>query len=170
MLSIRVARACAALAGIGALGLGLPEFARAAGADGKHTIGATAQIVVRDTGATLRARVDTGAHTCSIDARDIEVVGAAADPQSDIGKAVRFRGRDGKWTEAVIAGAAMVRTADGRTAKRYEVDLVLQWGEVEKQVRVSLNDRSDLTYPMLVGRNFLLDDIVVDVSIDRGDE
>lgn len=166
MRNIRVPWACAALGAV-ALGLSAPA---AAGVDGKHTIGATAQIVVRDSGATLRARVDTGAHTCSIDARDIDVAGAAADPRDEIGKAIRFRGRDGTWTEAVVAGAATVRTADGRTARRYEVDLVLQWGAVEKQVRVTLNDRSDLTYPMLVGRNFLLDDIVVDVSLDPGED
>jgi len=138
-------------------------------AQSKPTIGATAQIVVRDNGAKFPARVDTGAHTCSIDARDIEVAAPGEDPEDDIGKVIRFRGRAGDWIETRVTGAVKERTADGKEATRYEVDLTLQWGAIEKEVRVTLNDRAGLTYPMLVGRNFLLDDIVVDVSRDRDD-
>jgi hypothetical protein len=34
---------------------------------------------------------------------------------------------------------------------------------------VSLSDRSDLKYPLLLGREFLEDDFVVDVSLDNPD-
>jgi hypothetical protein len=37
-------------------------------------------------------------------------------------------------------------------------------------VLVTLNDRADLDYPLLVGRNFLFDDFVVDVSLDNHDK
>jgi len=34
-------------------------------------------------------------------------------------------------------------------------------------VRASLNDRTEMTYPFLMGRNFLRDNFVVDVTRDR---
>lgn len=168
MRSLDLAATVAGVGCIAALVLGC-QLRESRPADTKHTIGATARIVLKSNGATLPARIDTGAHTCSIDAREVEVADSADDPRDDIGKPIRFRGRDGDWITTAVAGAATVETADGKATTRYEVDLTLQWGEVEKEVRVTLNDRSGLTYPMLLGRNFLLDDIVVDVSLDRDD-
>jgi hypothetical protein len=39
---------------------------------------------------------------------------------------------------------------------------------VEKKVLVTLNDREQMKYPLLLGRNFLRDDFLVNVS--QGDE
>jgi hypothetical protein len=37
---------------------------------------------------------------------------------------------------------------------------------MEKKVLVTLNDRENMKYPLLLGRNFLRDDFVVNVSLD----
>lgn len=140
----------------------------------KRTIGATAEIVEKAWGVTLPARVDTGAHTCSIDAEQVEVRDAAEDEKQNVGKQIRFLMRGGDegsdWIETKITGYATIMTADGREATRYEVRLTLMWHDFEKEVKVTLNDRSKLPYPLLLGRNYLRDDFVVDVSLDSDDK
>lgn len=63
-----------------------------------------------------------------------------------------------------IAGAPKVQTSED-AEQRYMVWLTLRCREVEKRVLVTLNDRTDMTYPLLIGRNFLRDDFVVDVGM-----
>jgi hypothetical protein len=36
-------------------------------------------------------------------------------------------------------------------------------------VQVTLNDRQSMKYPLLLGRNFLRDDFLVNVSLDKKD-
>jgi hypothetical protein len=140
----------------------------------KHTIGATAQIVEKAWGVTIPARVDTGAHTCSIDAEKVEVTDEVEDKRQNVGKRIRFLMRDGDkksdWIETKIASCATIMTADDQESLRYEVRLTFEYHGVEKEVLVTLNDRADLDYPMLIGRNYLLDDFVVDVSLENNDE
>jgi hypothetical protein len=38
---------------------------------------------------------------------------------------------------------------------------------VRKEVLVTLNDRTSMEYPLLVGRNFLQSDFLVDVDEDK---
>jgi hypothetical protein len=138
------------------------------------TIGATANVVEKTWGVVIPARVDTGAHTCSLDAERIEVTDEVADKRQNIGKQIRFLMRDGDekkdWIETTISSCATIMTADDKESLRYEVRLTLEYGGVEKEVLVTLNDRADLDYPMLIGRNFLYDDFVVDVSLDNHDK
>jgi hypothetical protein len=119
----------------------------------------------------LPALVDTGAHTCSIDAERVDVENEAEDKKQNVGKRIRFLMRDGNaesdWIETTITGVVTIMTADEKESLRYEVRLTLERNGFEKEVQVTLNDRSDLPYPMLLGRNYLLDDFVVDVSIDE---
>jgi hypothetical protein len=140
----------------------------------KLTIGATASIVEKTWGVVIPARVDTGAHTCSLDAEKVEVAGEVADKRQNIGKTIRFLMRDGDerkdWIESTIASCATIMTADDKESLRYEVRLTLAYHGFEKEVLVTLNDRADLDYPLLVGRNFLFDDFVVDVSLDNHDK
>jgi hypothetical protein len=37
-------------------------------------------------------------------------------------------------------------------------------GELEEIIEVTLSDRSDFEFPILIGRNFLTDNAIVDVS------
>lgn len=138
----------------------------------KTTLGATADVVELQSGITLKARVDTGASICSLHCKQIEISEPAEDPEENSGKKVRFllESPDGKshWLEATILGFAGVRQASG-TSGRYRVRLRLSCGGIEKDTLVSLNDRSEMQYPLLLGRDFLGDDFVVDVSRDNPD-
>jgi hypothetical protein len=138
---------------------------------GPHMIGATTRVTEVTTGLALPARVDTGATSCSIHCEKYVIKGAAADPQANIGKRVRLliSNKEGKakWVEAKIADRVTVHTPE-RDDERYKVRLRLRWNDVEKKVLVTLNDRENMKYPVLLGRNFLSNDFLVNVSEDAG--
>jgi hypothetical protein len=135
-------------------------------------IGATTLVTEVTTGLPLPARVDTGATSCSIHCETFEIKDAHADPKENIGKPVRFllKNKDGKdqWVESKIVDHVRVRTAE-RDDERYKVRLQLRWEDVEKKVVATLNDRQKMKYPMLLGRNFLRDDFLVNVSMDASE-
>jgi hypothetical protein len=146
--------------------------AQAAAAVPARLIGATATVTEVSTGLPLLARVDTGATTCSIHCEAIEIADAAPEPQDNIGKPIRFlvKNKDGQaeWLQAVIAGHVIVRTSE-RADGRYKVLLNLRWQDVEKSVLVTLNDRQHMKYPVLIGRNFLRDDFLVNVAWEHSE-
>ncbi|MGI9428772.1 MAG: RimK/LysX family protein, partial [Bythopirellula sp.] len=61
---------------------------------------------------------------------------------------------------------SVIKTSE-REETRYKVPVTLNCLDVKKRVLVSLNDRSHMTYPMLLGRNFLQGDFVVDVDLKQ---
>ena len=127
-------------------------------AGSRPLIGATADVAVAEAALTFRARVDSGAHTCSVHAEDIRVENGAPDPAGNVGKPVAFTlvSPDGRRIPMTlpVAGVSTVRTSEG-SERRYQVELTLETGGVSKRVRVNLNDRARMTYKMLLGRNFL---------------
>jgi hypothetical protein len=134
-----------------------------------RVIGATTVVTEVSTGVPLPARVDTGATSCSIHCELMEIEDPHPDPRKNIGKPVRFLVKygesEGKWVETKIVDHVTVRTSE-REDERYKVKLRLRWEDVEKRVIATLNDRQRMKYPMLLGRNFLRDDFLVNVSKD----
>jgi hypothetical protein len=134
-------------------------------------IGATTIVTEVTSGLALPARVDTGATSCSIHCQKYMIKGAVANPKENIGKRVRLLISDkqgkAKWIQAKIADHVTIRTPE-RDDERYKVRLRLRWNDFEKKVLVTLNDRENMKYPLLLGRNFLRDDFLVNVSQDVG--
>jgi hypothetical protein len=137
-----------------------------------YRIGATATITEVSSGLPFDARVDTGATSCSIHCEALEIDDPSDDPKENVGKPVRFqiKNNDGQtqWIEAKIAGHVVVKTSEKKD-ERYKVQLNFRWQDVEKKVLVTLNDRQHMNYPLLLGRNFLRDDFLVDVTLDQTD-
>jgi hypothetical protein len=135
-------------------------------------IGATTTVTEVTTGLPFPARVDTGATSCSIHCEAIKIKDAAPEPKDNVGKPVRIliKNSDGEeqWVKTKIAQRVKVRTSE-QEDERYKVPLKLRWQDVEKKVLVTLNDRDKMKYPMLLGRNFLRGDFVVDVNLHDGD-
>lgn len=133
----------------------------------KRVIGATADIIEAASGFRLLARIDTGATSCSIHADQVEVEDEAKKMIDNIGKKVRVQLRDAKgktaWVETEIADTVRVKTSEEKE-RRYKVWLTLRHREVERRLHVTLNDRSHMEFPVLIGRNFLCGEFVVDVE------
>ncbi len=134
-----------------------------------HRIGPVTTITEVSTGVPFPARVDTGATKCSIHYEAFEIEDAAESPADNVGKRIRIliESPDGEqeWISTKIVDHVTVRTTTDDD-ERYEVRLKLRWQDVEKKVRVTLNDREKMQYPLLLGRNFLRGDFLVDVNLD----
>jgi hypothetical protein len=132
-------------------------------------IGPVTTITEVSSGLPFPARVDTGATTCSIHYEAIEIEDAAKNPEDNVGKRVRvlIKNPDGdeEWITTKIVDHVTVRTTT-KDDERYKVQLKLRWQGVEKQVLVTLKDREKMKYPLLVGRNFLRGDFLVDVNLE----
>jgi hypothetical protein len=140
----------------------------------KRIVGATATVTEMNSGFAFPARIDTGAETCSLHVEKIEIQDKTARRTKNVGKSVRFllKASDGKtkWVEGIVADAVRVKSSSlksGEVDHRYKVRLTLQWKDVRKEVLVTLNDRTSMEYPLLVGRNFLQSDFLVDVDVDK---
>ena len=138
----------------------------------KRVIGATATLLEKQSGLLFRGRVDTGAKSCSLHVEDMVIEKEEEKWIDNIGKVVRFKvknhSEETHWLSGRIDGYVIIKTSDARE-RRYKVPLVLRWKGIEKKVLVTLNDRNGMEYPLLLGRNFLRGDFLVDVDIDNDD-
>lgn len=105
------------------------------------------------------AKIDTGARTSSLHARVLE------EFERD-GKAfVRFAV---DWDEIEHEGEAVqvdrrgITSSNGETQLRFVIKTPLRIGNVEFRAELSLADRSDMKFPMLIGRTALRRRFVVD--------
>lgn len=114
----------------------------------KIEIGAVENVMLLPWQVTLPARIDTGAATTSLDARKLTIDGktvAFALPDQHGGQQIRLP----------ILRWATIKTS-GMTEKRPVVVLDLCIGSRRIQTEVNLNDRSNVKYPLLIGRNTLV--------------
>jgi len=129
---------------------------RVLNAEEKIIIGALEDVILLPWGVKLPARVDTGAAKSSLDARELKVRDNVVEfklPQKYGG--LRLRLPIIEWRH--------VRSPDGR-GRRPVVELEICLGSRRIRTQVNLTDRSMVKYPLILGRNFLKEEYVVDVK------
>lgn len=128
--------------------------------DDLQVLGWIETVEIGERGFGLDAKLDTGADNSSLHAIDIELF-----ERNDIDW-VRFTvelddGQRGEF-EYPQERTARIRRAAGGTDDRPVIKLGICIGTIHREVEVNLTDRSDLSYPMLIGRSFLREYILVD--------
>ena len=130
--------------------------------DGKMIFGEDEFIYVKEANAYIDARIDTGAAVSSISATDI----------------TEFERNGKKWYRFTLSAndrfiemeAPHVRYSEIRqsskntTTKRPVVSLNVKIGDYSTSSEFTLTDRSNMQYSLLIGRTFIQDIAVVDVS------
>lgn len=109
----------------------------------------------------IPAKIDTGARTSSLHATVLEQF--ERDGESFVRFAVDFPGvKVRQVCEAVHIDWRGITSSNGETQRRMIIKTPLRIGEVEFRAEISLADRSDMRFPMLVGRSSLRRHFVVD--------
>lgn len=131
----------------------------------KTVIGRIENIKLDSTGFALKARIDTGAKTCSMHAENI------VEKEVEGKKYIQFtsentEGKKQSFYKEIVK-KQRVRSSNGEASDRYVIKMAVEMGGRIHEVSVNLNDREDLRYNFLVGRNLLMGEYVVDVSQTR---
>ena len=120
----------------------------------KITIGEVEEVILLPWRVKLPARVDTGAVTSSLDARDLKV-------KNNIAEFKLPKKYGGLRIHLPVTGWQDIRSADFKE-RRPVVEITLCMGPKILHIEVNLNDRSTVKYPLILGRNALKDNFVVD--------
>ena len=131
----------------------------------KTVIGRIENIVLDSTGFGVKARIDTGAKTCSMHAENIIEKKVEGKTYIQFTSENTERKKQSFYKE--IIKKQRVRSSTGDVTDRYVIKMAVEMGGRIHEVNVNLNDREDLRYNFLVGRNLLMGDYVVDVSQTR---
>lgn len=132
--------------------------------DGKMIFGEAEWIYVAEADASFDSRIDSGASISSISALDIEQF------ERDGKKWYRFSiplnnsekiSMEAPWVRSAVIKQA---SSDGDTEERPVVQLTIKVGNLTDVTEVSLRNRSTMQYSLLIGREFIKDIAVVDVS------
>ncbi|MAY70271.1 MAG: ATP-dependent zinc protease [Halomonas sp.] len=144
------------------------EASTESGIDNKELLGRSEWVGLPDVGTYLKARIDSGANTSSLSATDVTTFERDGDEwvrfklglneEDSVVEAVRD-----EWIEAPVERKVTIVQANGEES-RPVVSLLMTLGPLREQVEFTLNDRTHLSYPVLLGRRFLLDIAVIDVA------
>lgn len=120
----------------------------------------------------IKAKVDTGARTSALHAVDLELF----ERNGDQWVSFAFQSADGSLgaaNEAPVIEFREVTNSGGQSESRPVIKTPLKLGAVFKLVELTLTQRENMAYRMLLGRTSLFADFVVDPSesfLQGGDE
>ncbi|RPJ11406.1 MAG: hypothetical protein EHM36_01490 [Deltaproteobacteria bacterium] len=125
----------------------------------KIVIGEIEDIILLPWGIKLPARIDTGAAISSLDAQELKV-------EADFAEFKLPRKHGGKQLRLPIVDWCDIRSSEVRERRPIvEVDMCI--GSKRVRTKVNLNNRSGVKYPLLIGRNTLKENFVVDCTRER---
>ncbi len=127
-------------------------------------VGRRATVGVEELALALPARIDTGAETASIDAREIELFERDGDDWVRFGIVHPENGEVVVLERQLERQARILQSNTDVAERRPVVVLGIVVGNVRQTAEFTLSNRSHLDYQVLVGRNILSDVMVVDVS------
>ncbi|MGR5141044.1 RimK/LysX family protein [Photobacterium sp. DNB23_23_1] len=133
----------------------------------KKVIGQKETFYIPVANLNFRSRIDTGATRTSLHATNIEIEDFSPEAEDNIGKMINFITAN-EQGESVhmrkkITHVRQIQNSLG-TEMRYSVKLDLSLATRDYSVEANLKDRSLMSDKLLIGRNLLACNYVVDVS------
>lgn len=107
------------------------------------------------------ARIDTGARTSSLWASDIKIRDGVAT--------FKLFGKDAQWYTGKVVRRSVIETRNvtsstGHTQTRYVISMPIRMQGKRLNAKFTLSDRTTQVYPILIGRNTLRGNFLVDSS------
>lgn len=124
----------------------------------KIIIGRTENIHINPGNMIVPARIDTGATTTSLGIDDMQIINEDGTEWVE-----------GKVNDSVVKFKVLkyirIKRHGAKSIRRPVTRLKLTLGDVSETVNVTVADRSKFKYQLLIGRNYLYDHFIVDVSL-----
>ena len=105
----------------------------------------------------VEAKVDTGAYTSAIHCSDIRIEHAAGQQPVLVVHLLDpgHEGTDGRLLTFAEFALRDIRSSNGEVQERYVIRAVIRLFGEDFEAEFSLSDRSDMKYPVLLGRSLL---------------
>jgi len=129
--------------------------------DGKMILGETEWIYIEEANGNFMSRVDTGATTSSISAHDVTVF--EREGRRWVKFIMPIDGGKEINVEAPFVKYMRIRQANG-LEDRPIIRMTIRLGSLTEKADFSLTDRSNMDFPVLMGREFMKDVAIVDVA------
>lgn len=128
-------------------------------------IGKLEPIYILPINVPFEARIDTGAQTSSIDAQNIKSFERDGEKWVSF-EIVNDTSLEKHHFEKKIKRRTLI-TRTHKDEKRFVVEMDVKFANKIFQQEFSLNDREKFEYQVLIGRNILKGNFIVDVSVDH---
>lgn len=113
----------------------------------------------------LQTRVDTGAQTSSLHVDQIEKFKKAGKPWVRFDLHPDFYHLDEVVAcEAPLHDVRKIKSSNGQSQQRYVIKTMMGLGGQEWPIEITLTDRSEMSYLMLLGRQGMADKVLIDPS------
>lgn len=107
----------------------------------------------------VEAKIDTGAYTSSIHCKHIEQI------QKDGKDILQFKLLDDTIHNVEVFTRKHIKNSFGEKEERYVIKTLIRIGKKRIRTTVSLSDRGNMRYPVLIGRRLLKAKFIVDVNL-----
>jgi hypothetical protein len=114
----------------------------------------------------IRVKIDTGARTSALDVVRYELTETAEGGLVATLLLALDHRHPGRFTRILtpVLGTVVVSNTGGMREERPVVETAIGLGPVHKRIRITITNRSSMRYRMILGREALAGDFVVDVS------
>lgn len=126
-------------------------------------LGALENVHLTPPGIIFSARIDTGATTSSLNAQDLVELERDGKPYVKFHVINPVNGEKVELIER-ITGYVRIKEHKGKSKKRPIIKIRVQLAHLDEKIEFTLVDRSRFKQQVLLGRNFLRDLAIVDVS------
>ena len=126
-------------------------------------LGEVEYAIISPEGVRQKARIDTGAQTTSIGITSHELF--ERDGKTWVLFTIKRPNSDELLKiKRPLMRRARIKRHDASSVRRPVVQLTLSVGDISQDIEVTLAERDEFEYPVLIGRNFLDGKAIVDVS------
>lgn len=130
----------------------------------KLLVGRREKVWIEPLQMTLPARIDTGAETASLDARNIEEFERNGDAWVRFDIVHPESGEAINMEREVARFVRILQSSADEAERRAVIEMGIVIGDIRQEAEFTLSNRSHLDFQVLVGRNILRDLMIVDVG------
>ena len=127
-------------------------------------VGWVEKIQLADGKSPLKAKLDTGAKTSSINAKIIKIFKKDHDEKDWVIYRISIDSKTDETFESRVTRWVRIKTKTGKYIRRPVITMRFCLGAITMEGEVNLANRSHFIYPVLIGRNMIQDNVVIDVS------